>query len=187
MAAKKTLFIEGDVEYTNGDLRKGFTKLLDKKLKGNLPRIKMGGGKKGTIDKFLNNRTDETSLALIDLDKTEKYRANDLTDNKLEIHAENVFYMIQEMESWFISQPEVVDEYFGKTNKGKKVSDSFKNKNAIDITSPKEVLKDATKNLNKGEKYHEVKHAVTLLANLDADKLEQDFPDFKRLIETLKK
>jgi hypothetical protein len=40
--------------------------------------------------------------------------------------------------------------------------------------------------LNKGEKYHEIKHAVELLERLDATKLENDFPDFKRLIERLK-
>jgi len=186
MAAKKILFVEGEPNTPNGDLRIGFSKLLGKKLT-NLPKIVLGGGKKTTIDIFLNNKYNAKSYLLVDLDEKENYRIEDLKNNSLTEHHESVFFMIQEMESWFLSQPDILNKYYGKTVTGKEMSDVLTKKNATEISEPKDEMKKITRNLNKGEKYHQISHAVELLERLDADKLEQDFPDFKRLIETLKK
>ena len=94
--------------------------------------------------------------------------------------------MIQEMESWFLSQPAILDEYYGVTSSGKLISGKIPKRRSSEIENPKEVLKDITSKLNKGEKYHEVNHAADLLGKLDATRLEIDFPEFKNLIEKLK-
>lgn len=46
------LIVEGTTDTSNGDLRKGFNKLLSKKLSGKMPRIVMGDGKTQAINKF---------------------------------------------------------------------------------------------------------------------------------------
>jgi hypothetical protein len=76
--AGKVLFIEGEENTTNGNLRQGFEKLLLKKLNGKLPKIKMGGGKKGTLDKFLNNRLNGEHFLLVDLDQPDEKREEDI-------------------------------------------------------------------------------------------------------------
>ncbi len=184
--AKAILFIEGaPASEASGNLQAGFTKLLEKKLGRNLPRIVMGGGKSHTADKFLLNRKpDYRYFALLDLDKIESFRQNDLHQYALQTEADNVFYMIQEMESWLISQPDVLNEYYGVEDRGKKVSERLAKTPPAEIGDPKKVLKDATR-LSKRKEYHETKHAPYLLELLDADKLCNDFEDFRRLIVAL--
>jgi len=186
MEVRKTLFIEGEPETPNGNLRQGFEKLFAQKLTGKLPRIKLGGGKKSVVDQFLNNNFEGISFLLFDLDAPEEKREEDLQKNKLAKQGENVFYMIQEMESWFLSQPDILNEFYGISTTGKKVSEKITLKRPAEIANPKEELKRITNGLNNKGVYQEIKHAVPLLKLLDATKLENDFPDFKRLIEKLK-
>jgi hypothetical protein len=186
MAAKKILFIEGESNTPNGDLRQGFSKLLEKRIDGNMPRINLGGGKSQTINKFLTNKLEaDVKLLMVDLDGPEENKEPDLTGNNLSGQQDKVFYMVQEMESWFLSQPNILDDFFGVDDKKKKVSDKLTKRNASEISDPKGVLKNATKNSRKGE-YHEIKHGVELLKLLDAQKLEDSFVDFKKLIAKLK-
>jgi hypothetical protein len=106
MATKKILFIEGEPNTPNGDLRQGFAKLLGKRIEGQLPRINLGGGKSQTVRKFLKNKFEaDAFLLLIDLDRPEEEKEQDIKDNDLFPQRENVFYMVLEMESWFLSQP----------------------------------------------------------------------------------
>jgi hypothetical protein len=192
MGAKKIiLFIEGEPNSPNGDLRMGYSKLLSQKLKGKMPKIIMGGGfsqggKNQTIHKFKTHKLNsDLTLLLVDLDKPENERENDLRQESLLENKENVFYMIQELESWFLSQPEMLDKFYGKDNQHKKISDKIPRKKAIEIAKPDEVLMRITKNTKKGT-YHKIKHAVDLLRLLDANKLEVEFSDFKKLIERIK-
>jgi hypothetical protein len=186
MVAKNILFIEGEPNTPNGDLRQGFSKLLEKKLKGKLPKMILGGGKSQTVDKFKNNRLGGTKvLLLIDLDKSETEIELDLKEYGLLEQRENVFYMVQEMECWFLSQPEILDKFYGLDNNKKKVSDKIPKRKSIEFSNPDEKLKEYTKNTKKGE-YHKIKHAVELLKLLDSTKLESDFEEFKRLIKRLR-
>lgn len=186
MEDKIILFIEGESNSSNGDLRQGFSKLLEQRLKGRLPKIILGNGKLQAIDKFKNNRLESKSLLLlIDLDKPENTKENDLKENNLLAERRNVFYMIQEMESWFLSQPEILDSFYGSDNLNKKISEKLPKKNIIEIANPDEKLIELTKHTKKG-KYHKIRHGVELLKLLNATKLEDDFADFKMLIERIK-
>jgi Domain of unknown function (DUF4276) len=186
MVAKKViLFVEGEPNSPNGDLRQGLTKLLEQKLKGKMPKIIIGGGylqggKSQTIRKFKTNKLEgDMFLLLVDLDKPESEIEVDLADNDLIADQENVFYMIQEMESWFLSQPQVLDAFYGAN-----VSDKIPKKKPTEIANPDEELIKITKNSKRGQ-YHKIRHAVELLKLLDATKLENDFSDFRRLIAKL--
>lgn len=177
MVTRKYLFIEGTKDITNGNLREGFGKILEKKVKGNMPTISMGGGKKQTIDKFLNS---SNSKLLCDLDAPESEKNNDMKQYSITAKEEFVFYMIQEMESWFISQSNIIDNFYNSN-----ISTKLAKKPASEFYEPDKELQKLTKGTKKGS-YHKVKHGSQLLKLLDPDKLYNDFPDFKRLIEKLK-
>lgn len=83
------------------------------------------------------------------------------------------------MEAWFISQPDILDKFYNNDLSGK-----IPRKPASTFEHPDEKLEDWTKGSRKGE-YHKVKHGTILLEMLDADQLMEDFPDFKRLVNTL--
>lgn len=172
------LFIEGTSDTANGDLKAGFGHLLEKKLKGRMPTLDMGEGKTQTIRKFLASAN---SKLLCDLDGPESTRGSDLSKYKLSAHRAQVFYMIEEMEAWFISQPTILDQFY-KTDVSKKLA----KKPASEFREPDKELQKITKDTQRGS-YQKVKHGIQLLAALDPEKLMQDFPDFKRLVESFSK
>ncbi len=94
------LFIEGTSDDSNGDLRQGFERLLKRDLAGKMPRIFFGNGQKQTIDEYKNTdvKLGDHRFLLIDLDGEDR-------DNLLKINALSsgfVFFMVQEMEAWFL-------------------------------------------------------------------------------------
>lgn len=175
----KILIIEGTKDTRNGIIRQGFNKLLAQKLSGNMPRIVMGEGKNQAINKFKNFPNGRIPHLLIDLDGKEETKSSDLEVNNLTKNKNTVFYMIQEMEAWFLSQSGILDSYYS-TN----ISQKIPSRSAKDIPNPSGFLYKLTESTKKG-KYHKVKHAVDLLLLLNADKLMTDFEDFNNLIETL--
>lgn len=174
--SQKYLFIEGAKDTTNGDLRQGFGILLEKKLKGKMPRIIMGEGKNNTIDKF---KSRNNSYVLCDLDAPENERQNDIKKNNLSSQSDFVFYMIQEMEAWFLSQPDSLNEFYNYDFDNK-----IPKKHASEFSEPDKFLQNITKETKKGT-YHKIKHGYLLLQKLDADKLCKDFPDFQNLIQKI--
>lgn len=178
MVKRKYLFIEGTKDISNGNLREGFSKLIEQKAKLKMPTISMGDGKSQAIDKFLNS--DESKL-LCDLDSDESHRESDLKNYNLTNRKDSVFYMIQEMESWFISQPDILDKFYGES-----ISTKLAKKPASSFSEPDKELQRLTKSNKKRGQYHKVKHGTLLLKMLDADKLCNEFPDFKKLIDSLK-
>lgn len=172
----KELFIEGTTDGTNGFLREGFVKLFYQILKNHMPRIHMGNNTLETIRKYRFSQSD--SYALIDLDDNESNIKT--VKDKYEINDNNkVFFMIQEMEAWFISQPDILDEFYGFS-----ISDKLIKKNAKEFICPDEYLQGLTKQCKKG-KYHKVRHGVELLKRRDANKLQNYFPEFDALIKEL--
>ena len=63
----------------------------------------MGGGKSQAIHKFKKAKEKaDDCLLIIDLDAPSKERNRDLQEHGLKGESDRVFYMIQEMEAWFI-------------------------------------------------------------------------------------
>jgi len=58
-------------------------------------------------------------------------------------------------------------------------------KPAVEFANPAEQLQKWTRGVQKKGEYHKVKHGATLLEMLDADRLMNDFVDFKRLADKL--
>ena len=85
--------------------------------------------------------------------------------------------MVQEMEAWFISQPEIIEKYYGEALKLPK-------RPTKEISKPTEELQKATKKTRKG-KYHKVKDGTALLEMLDAARLRKYFTEFDDLVSQL--
>ena len=177
----KALFIEGEKSEAIASLRQGFNKLFSKLLSGRMPKIYMGDSITQTIKRFKNNKRDGVSFLLVDLDAPLDEIENRFIELDLIHSREKVFCMVQEMESWFLSQPDVIDQIYGRGTSSK-----LKNKKPQDFTKPSKVLYNLTKSSKRGG-YHKVKDAVDFLERLDAEKLQEDFPQFKKLIDELKK
>lgn len=186
MATKKILlFVEGDSDTTNGNLRQGLESLLKCRISKKMPTIILGGGKTQTIKKFLKNeRACDEALLLVDLDVDDTNIDKDLIDNNLVERKADVFYMIHEMDAWFLSQPDVLDSFYGLDAQGKKISEKIPKRPAKDIPNPDELLQKITKTTKRGS-YHKISHAVALLQRIDPHQLEKDFQDFDNLITRL--
>ena len=186
MATKKILlFVEGDNDTTNGSLRQGLASLLERRIGKKMPTIILGGGKSQTVHKFLKNKRDcDEALLLVDLDADDTNIDKDLKEYKLEERQTDVFYMIHEMDAWFLSQSDVLDKYYELDGQGKKISEKIPKRPAKDIPNPDELLQKITKTTKRGS-YHKIHHAVALLQRIDPHQLEKDFQDFDNLITRL--
>lgn len=183
------LYIEGTRDENNGDLAEGFRVLFEKRLKGNMPRIVMSNGKNEAVDKFLNTNVKSKRFEgvqkyiLIDLDKADKNNAKseDRKEYKLDSYTDVSFYMVQEMEAWFISQAEhVLDKYYKV-----QVSSKIPKRDAKEFVEPDVELAKWLRSLKKD--YKKVKDGVELLKLLNIEQLEKDFVDVKNLMTELAK
>ena len=138
---KKVLFIEGTSNKSNGDLSQGFYELLKTELEGNMPRIAMTNGKMQAIKQFKNSKA-AFSFLLIDLDVSEDLKEEQIIELGLQKQEEWVFFMVQEVEAWFISQPKILDDYY-RTD----ISSKLKGKHPKKIKKPSELLMKLTLSL----------------------------------------
>jgi Domain of unknown function (DUF4276) len=175
-----TIFIEGTTAKSNGDLRGAFRQLLSQSGTKQKFEIILGDDKGNTIRKFkLFDRPDNPKSLLVDLDADESKRLPTLQANQLTREA-NCFFMVEEMEAWFFSQPEVLEAYYGKDLKlGQRGKGD-----ASKIPSPSDVLATLTFKTKKG-KYHKVQHACDLIPKLSLTKLQKDFKDVADLVKLL--
>ena len=86
--------------------------------------------------------------------------------------------MIQEVEAWILSQPEILKQNKIRVNKLPK-------KNVMCIAKPSDMM--ALIYRDSGKEYHKVRDFCKLLPNIDTTALKDYFSEFADLIETLKK
>ena len=144
-----------------------------------MPRIKMANGKSQAIKVFKVGKLDRSKYLLMDLDKPESEKDTELASLGIKNNEDFIFFMIQEMETWFLSQPDILDKYFETSVFTKKIKRPPK-----EILRPAEFLHKMSKSTKK-RGYHKVEDGTALLILLDADKLENDFLEFRTLIEKL--
>lgn len=183
----KVIYIEGTQDLDNGDLRKAFSKLFEKELKGNMPRIVMGNGKIQTIDKFQSTPLSpgEQRYLLVDSDDyiTNKTKiCQEYNDNKQHIRQEcnknNTFLMIQEAEAWILSQPEILEKNKIKINK-------LPQKDVMQIAKPSDLMTLIYR--DSGKEYHKVREFCRIFPKLDTAALKAYFSEFRDFIDILKK
>lgn len=185
-------YIEGSQKTNNGNLKNAFGKLLEKELYGEMPKIVMGNGKNQTMDKFfckpqIKNGNSEIRFLLLDSDKivenkeihitnitnveSGKYKSTQYCSDK------NIYFMIQAVESWILSQPEILQRKGLPINK---IPQCHPEK----VSSPKQVIVKIYE--SKGKTYHEVSDCSDLLQKIDTRVLKETFTEFNALIEAIK-
>lgn len=187
MVENTVIFVEGDPR-----LREGFDYLFFDYVQGRRP-FNMCKGKTDAIKKYIGDKRAEVKCLLVDLDANATEKANDVKANQLE---GNIAFMIQEMESWFLSQPEHLDLHFNL-----KISDylkaKYKNLHASEIGNPKSKLKGFVKeafakgdvidaNRKTRRDYDEIGDAIVLLKKLNLAKLAKEYNDVQLIIDILK-
>lgn len=185
--AKCIIFIEGGRNTDTGNLREGFQRLLeqDERLRGNMPRLEMSNDAAGTVKKFKYEKNNKHSaydciLLLADLDGPEEVREDWLAKYGLQEYREQVFCMIQEMEAWFLSQPDKLHTYYGAS-----LPHSLPKTAPTHTPNPAQKLAHCTKDYRPKGTYAKVKHGAQLLKLLNLTKLQADFPDVARLVKAL--
>lgn len=162
-------------------LNKFFTRLLsrdDISIKLNL-----GGGNKNAVKMFLNDTSHKTIL-FVDSDHldTNKWYNEDMKDfNISEDKKGYIFFMIQEMEAWFLKQLNCLDIWAEKEGYHRKQEGDIsqhsllKNKNIEEIKKPSDklatILKVYFEKKGKPAKYGKLKTAPALLDALDTSSL----------------
>jgi len=150
--------------------------------------------------KFFKNRLTGNTILIIDLENPKEYRDGKLIELELQDYGDKVFFMIQEMEAWILSQPEQIEECYKNRYKREKsdieISEDnlIKGKHPEDIVKPSWVLKVLLKryfsyekrNKKKKKEYGKLKDAPELLNSLNVNKLHDVFSDVKSLTETVK-
>lgn len=203
-----SIFIEGgvlpnenvDVQTIDNSerLREGFYSIFSQMLSPNKfnVSIKLGSGNKQTVKFFISKiHKQPDSILLIDLDDFNSAKHNKLDELGLSNYEKNVFFMVQEMEAWIISQIDKVDLFFRDRFFRKKVdiqlsSDrKIKNNHPEDIVKPSRVLKEIIgryysyyQNKKRNKKYSKLKDGADLLSILDSNELQKTFNDFNNLI-----
>ena len=174
-------------------LRESFNKLLNSGFEEEKVRIQ--AEPTYSISNTVKIR-EPNSVILIDLDGSKDKKYQRLKDNQLIDIQEFVFFMVQMMEAWILSQPEVIEEVFGYYKVGKLlVKDDAKilNKDLEKIANPDNVLHVILgryfvieKGGNKKKlKYGKLKHSPDLIENLDIHKLKNTFEDVELLINKI--
>ena len=209
-----TIYIEGGTISTNTSaeaqtidnsnvFREGFHNLFSQKLaEDDFNLIVQPIGPISQTKSYLKKLIDEEieGVILIDLDGP-KNQKNDRLQSYLPLDTSRLFFMIQEMESWILSQPEKLDEH--AANEGltrKRINEEIKNDSLIRNTHPEE-LSDPSGKLNtlfrkyfsieknrrgkvknKPKSYSKTKDGPKLIGLLNLDSLVKIFDEANSLI-----
>jgi hypothetical protein len=206
-----TILIEGDNSLLNKEaetmggissLRAAFNALLSKEI--DTTEFNLSVDTFGSIYNTPNilNRTRRINpqpFFLIDLDGTKDEKHIRLQDNYETEDWPRIFFMIQRMEAWILSQPDII-EHFGTQIQGRQKSGMkpiaenplIKNKHPEKINNPDVVLatifrqhfkvSKRTGDKPKPKTYSKSKDAPELIKLLDSKELRATFDEFDNLL-----
>jgi hypothetical protein len=206
-----TIFVEGGVVPNEKDsvltvdnsqrFRESFRKLLSQLVNNQNFKIiiENRGGYPHTIKSFKNSLLkNENSFLLIDLDKPPTERVNQISYFKIENEQDKVFFMVQKMEAWILSQPEKIEEcykYLKRVKTEQPISEDnlLKDKHPENIYQPDSVLNIILQRYFeyekqgkvKKKKYGKLKDAPDLIEKLEVEKLKSTFQDVERIYDVL--
>jgi len=209
MVKKLILIIEGGVlphpkisvqiAERSDKLREGFYKLFEQKIPRKLLDIRMdiemGSGRNKARDIFIERlEQKENAHLLVDLEDRKKNRKKQLDALEVDEYGDVVFFMVEKMEAWFLSQPDKIELFCEDflRSADTPIQEDIK-KPADEIRHPDNVLKTILKRRFYEEKrdkkvkrgYKKLSDGAALLELLDLAQLQKDFDDVHRLINTL--
>ncbi|MDI9877711.1 DUF4276 family protein [Flectobacillus rivi] len=177
-------------------LRESFQTLLSKGVQDDRIQIKIDT--KGSYTSIIKIPLHSSQLALLDLDGDQSQRTVRLKEYQLDKHQDFVFFMIQAMESWILSQPDAIEKTFEEYTKILEDSlaefQALKDASPEDISNPSEVLNSLLQSYFEYEKagkikklkYGKLKNSHLMIQQLDPEILEYQFEDFHYLLNKIK-
>ncbi|WP_143095142.1 DUF4276 family protein [Pseudarcicella hirudinis] len=180
-------------------LRESFQRLLSSGLREN-EEIKIRVDTKGSYTSVLKLKShlSSTTLALLDLDADASHRERRIEQYGLSGYEEFVFFMIQAMESWILSQPEAIEktfEDFTRIEQSPLADDPIiKGINCESIEKPDKKLNTLLSKYFQREKggrikplkYGKLNNSYSLIEKLDIDLLKGRFQDVDNLLNKIK-
>ena len=137
---------------------------------------------------------DNSCALLIDLDAGQEFRNDKIGMHQLSDFQNRVFFMIQEMESWILSQPEAIeracDDRFQRKHPKQGLSgDKLFQQHPETISNPSEALDKLLKShycenkngVQKDKKYGKLKDAPIFIESLNIRLLQNTFVDVEML------
>lgn len=199
---KLNIIVEGGVQLSNASadtasnveaLRQSFHKFFTKVLNvDNLDiTVFMGWGCRMAAKRFLNESNESCLFVDSDAPYDTRYRWFDRLVNEVnpektiiipDVQKQTVFFMIQEMEAWFLKQPECLDRWaiaegYGRKDANVAISNHslVRDKDIENISKPSEKLAIIMKRYffkdKKSARYGKLKTAPSLLDALDVTAL----------------
>lgn len=176
-------------------LRESFHKLLNAGVEKK-EMIQLRIDTKGSYTAIIKEAFSPTTLALLDLDAHDSQRQQRIKEYKLDAYQDFVFFMIQTMETWILSQPDAIEKSFSsfKINPVPLAEDArIKDVDLTTIPEPHQVLDKLLKDYFQYEKggkpkqlkYGKLKNSHILLEQLDIHRLKEQFIDVKNLLNKI--
>ncbi len=181
-------------------LRESFYKLFTQKIDESKFKlnVEIGSSNQQSINFFRNSiKSDRKTYLFIDLDAPKSAKKSFLISNHLNSTEtqEHVFFMVQEMEAWILSQPDKIESCYSHLIRRKPsaailMDNNIVDKNPEDITKPSRVLgiilgryfNIEKKGVKRKKKYNKLIDGANLLELLDMEQLTNDFEDLKRFL-----
>lgn len=170
-----------------------FSQIIDPE-KFNL-EIEMGAGEKNAVKIFKKHIENNKSCLLIDLDGLEESKEDKIQYLDIEDLTDFVFFMIQRMESWILSQPSCIEKGMEMYNR-KRVNEDFSEysvfqQDFVKINNPERELNTILsryyfykkREITKKCKYGKLKNSYRFIKNMSAEELISSFKDAKLLFE----
>ncbi len=177
-------------------LRESFNQLFNSAFDNEIVRIEAQPIYSVTNIKNIKLRVSDILLVDLDAPKTEKCKR--IKDNNLTDIQDRVFFMIQEMEAWILSQPDKIEICFVNLKNNSLIQQEnfvqndnhIKDKNPEDIQEPNKVLgiilqryfSEEKREKIKKLKYGKLKIAPDLIKLLDINQLRKTFDEVDSLI-----
>jgi hypothetical protein len=193
--------------------REAFYKLLSQAIPkdSNISLIiESSGGWRAAAKAFLKKLHTDNPIALLVIDmEGAKTLKNDRLIEKfhgvegcLNDKKDSVFFMIQKMEAWILSQPKIIEDFADDSNYSRKIATPlnehlFLRVNPEDIENPddkldtilrqyfQEKIEKRGKIKDKSVRYHKTKIAPYLIMKLNLEILSETFEDVKHLKQIL--
>ena len=186
-------------------LREAFHKLLSNVVNPDAFNliVEIGAGYKNAANAFKKYALIDTNTSLlIDLDGSKSIKQQRLKELEIEGSANCVFFMVQEMEAWILSQPDIIEKCYNERFMRAKAGVSLKELEPDLFTGhPDQIKKPSAKlkvllsryysemkgRTKKKKKYGKLKDAPFLIEHLDMSRLIETFEDPKLLKEHIEK
>lgn len=195
------IYIEGGGEQDRlkRECRKAFKAFFEKLgFQGRMPRVVACGSRNEAFGDFCSSirttsRTGDLPILLVDSEgpvdnafcntPLEYLRSREQWDVPSKAANEQVHMMIQCMESWFLADPQALQDFFGSGFR-ERCLPRMSNLEEISKSDVFNSLKNACRNSHKGE-YGKGAHSFKILEKIDAQKVKEAFPSVNRLYQEL--